>query len=215
MSRSAKQQPTIPDQSEVPHLFEQESYSTISSKVDELKRKVLDLEQQRTALIEERRRLSSSEQPITFSSALIENQPEMICSLSERVSGLNDRIRALQKSIQLGESELERVRNRLSYQVTESCRDLYRMQARIVLCGMLDVQLGNTAIGLLRERLERNGYAAGRIVPVGIAPWPLWGHPVDPSSVWQRILREFLDAKFITTDELSTIISGELAAFRP
>lgn len=214
MSRSVKSQPTTQDQSEVPHLSEQESYRAISLKVAELKQKVLDSERQYIVLMEEKRRLSSSE-PIIFSSALIEDHADVVCSLSERVSALRERIRALQKSVQLGEAELERVRDRLSYQVTESCRDLYRIQARIVLRGMLDVQLGNTAIGLLRERLERNGYAAGRIAPVGIAPWPLWGHPVDPSSVWQMILREFLDAKFITTDELSTIISGELAAFRP
>ncbi len=193
LKQSAKEQPATQDQPEVPHLFEQEPYKAVAAKLGQLKQRLVDSERQHVALVEERRRLSSSE-PITFSSKMIEDHTEVVCSLGERISGLGERIRSLQKSLQLGEAELERIRTRVSFEMTEFCKDHYQMQARIVLHGMLEIQQGNDAIHSLREHLERNGYAAGRIVPMGVAPWPIWGHPVDPSSVWRMVLGGFLEA---------------------
>lgn len=191
-------------------------YRQVAAKLHGLEQRLADSERQHTELVAERRRLSSNEHISFLTSQFLEGDIPDVASIQERVAVQTDQIKALRKAIELGRQELGRVRSRLSVEAVERFSGFCREQARKVLRGMLNVELANGNLVLLREQLELRGYAAGTITPVGaFAPWPCWGSITDPGSLWRMVLAEFVGRGFISDDDHRAIISGDLRGFQP
>jgi chorismate mutase len=208
--QSGKQQGMRAEQTEFPRLTDESAYRPIADQIGALRSKIEEAESQRSALLEERRLAQS---PVAFLKTILDSNGG--ASLGERIAQLSERILDLAKALQLAEQEADRVRGRLSAEAVSSHSPQYRQQARMVFRGMLDIQLANDAIVAMRESLEEKGYQAGTIVPLGISPWPMWGHVSDPSSYWRMIALEFRERQFISEDEYATIVAGDLTEFRP
>lgn len=134
-------------------------------------------------------------------------------SVLEQIRELHDEIRALRQACVMARGERGRLVTELSSEIRDACKPLYRTSARRVLRGMLDVHSGNSEILTLRGKLEKLGYAAGFLVPCGLAPWPFWGHLDSPSSAWHDLLRQYLLNDFISQAEADCIAAG--GSFEP
>ncbi len=142
-----------------------------------------------------------------------------VCSspdLTERngkISDLRLRINALYLAVEQAEKSLKGVQQQVSVATEKEQAASVRSAARIVIGGMLSVQRGNEQIcALIQERADL-GYVTC-FHPVGLSPWPYWGSPREETSLWRFILREFVEAGYITPSEQNRINNGILT-FEP
>lgn len=203
------------DVSSIVPLAEREEFRRILLKRDDLQQLIEQKTLERVELQDQQRRLSSPSLIDSLTQRFLSpRNGEDAQSFNERINTISEEIKALGKAVELLKQELDKVRNRLSVEVCQEMFLAWRANARRVLAGMLAIQNSNDEVVCLYEAIDRAGYAASTIRPVGM-PWPIWGHPCDAGSNWRIQLDEFLAMGFIDRDEYEAIISGDVLSFRP
>lgn len=196
-------------------IAEREEFRRLILKRDDLQRLIEQKTLERSSLEEQKRRLSSPSMIDSLTQRFLSpGNGEDAQSFIEQINIKSEEIKALGKAVELLKQELDKVRNRLSVEVCKEMFPAWRANARRVLAGMLDIQRSNEEIVALHEAIDRAGYAASTIRPVGM-PWPAWGVPWYAGSTWRHHLDEFLALSFIDLAEHEAITSGDLLSFRP
>lgn len=184
--------------------------------VDRLKKELNLLTDEQTALVNRANQYRRPSVQVMADAYLSGDDLDPSPDLIERNRKINDlrlRITALYLAVEQAEKDLRCAQMKVSAAIDKEQAASVRSAARIVIGGMLAAQRGNEQICALIQERRDLGYATS-FHPVGFSPWPHWGNPKEESSLWRFILREFVEAGYITPSEQNRIHNGILT-FEP
>ncbi len=195
----------------LPPLDEHSEYRPIKELVHRLKSELNAKTAERTKLIDRQNATSHKSVVQVLVEQYREGTPTVDArfSLNEQLASSSRHIRALVIALEQAEKDERAIRIKVSISMADAHKDLVREHARTVLQGMLLIQRGNQAITALCESRRALGYTE-YFHPVGMSDWPQWGDIEASNSPWSMILREFVEAGYITSAEHHRLTHGSL-----
>ncbi|NGZ04309.1 MAG: hypothetical protein CV090_14815 [Nitrospira sp. WS238] len=198
-----------PKSQSLPPLDDHPEYRPKVALVNRLKTELNAKSSERTQLLNRKNSTAHKSVVEVLSAQYLEGTPTVDArfSLDETITSLSNHIRALVPALEQAEKEERRLRIKVSIETAEEQKGLVREHARTVLQGLLLIQQGNKGIERLCQARKDLGYTE-YFHPVGLSDWNEWGNMEDSTSRWSMMLREFLEAGYITTAEHHRLTHG-------